>query len=351
MAETSGSLEGVVAAETMLSHIDGERGELIIRGQPLALVAAQGFEPAIALLWDGLVAIAPVASEIAQRLGTERVQAFGAIEDWLPAARGRPVPEAIRMALAVLPDNASAEKIPATLPVALAAILRARRGLSPVAPDPREGTAGDFLRMMQGAPASHAETAALDTYLAPVIDHGLNASTFTARVVASTRASLAAAAGAAFAALTGPLHGGAPGPVLDMLDAIGTSERIEPWLETAGSFGPLRAISAPRPPRQPDRRSRIVNGYGDRRALRRNREARRFETRRREHRPNIVGEQIALLRQSDQRSLELPVSDFVVKAVDRVGTGRQIELEGDAPALGGLRLAMTGRCMVRPLLR
>jgi citrate synthase len=70
-----------------------------------------------------------------------------------------------------------------------------------------------------------------------VIDHGLNASTFTARVVASTRASLAAAIGAGFAALTGPLHGGAPGPVLDMLDAIGTPERIDPWLEAALARG------------------------------------------------------------------------------------------------------------------
>jgi len=237
MAEVSGGLEGVVAAETTLSHIDGERGELIMRGQPLALLAAQGFEPAVALLWDGFVAIAPVASGIAQRLGTARAQAFGALEDWLPAARGRPVPEAIRMALAVLPDDASAEQIAAMLPVALSAILRARRGLSPVAPDPRQGTAGDFLRMIRGAPASHAETAALDTYLAVVIDHGLNASTFTARVVASTRASLAAAAGAAFAALTGPLHGGAPGPVLDMLEAIGTPERIDPWLEAVLARG------------------------------------------------------------------------------------------------------------------
>jgi citrate synthase len=66
-----------------------------------------------------------------------------------------------------------------------------------------------------------------------VIDHGLNASTFAARVVASTRASLAATAIAAYCALSGPLHGGAPGPVLDMLDAIGGLEGIEPWLSRA----------------------------------------------------------------------------------------------------------------------
>src|SRR6266581_3726910 len=107
MAGISGGLEGVVAAETMLSHVDGERGELIIRRTAL---------------------------------GAARAQAFGALEDWLPATQGRAVPEAIRMALAALPDSASAEQIAATLPVGLAAILRARRGLSPVAPDPSQGT-------------------------------------------------------------------------------------------------------------------------------------------------------------------------------------------------------------------
>ena len=88
MAGISGGLEGVVAAETMLSHVDGERGELIVRGQPLALLVAQGFEPAVTLLWDGLVALAPVAPATAQRLGAARAQAFGALEDWLPTTQG-----------------------------------------------------------------------------------------------------------------------------------------------------------------------------------------------------------------------------------------------------------------------
>jgi len=229
MATTTGGLEGVVAAETVLSHVDGERGELIVRGLPLEVLAAQGFERAVALLWDGFVT--------AEGLGMARVLAFERLEKWLPAAEGRSVPEAMRWALAVLPDSASAIEIAATLPVALAAILRARQSLTPVAPDPHQHTAGDFLRMLRDAPVSEAEATALDTYLAVVIDHGLNASTFTARVVASTRASLTAAVGAGFAALTGPLHGGAPGPVIDMLDAIGTLERIDPWLEAALARG------------------------------------------------------------------------------------------------------------------
>lgn len=236
MPDASG-LEGVIAAETVLSHVDGQRGELVIRGLPLAVLMTGGFERALERLWGGFVASEPGTSGPAAELGPARGRAFAELRRWLPASAGRSVPEAMRLALATLPDRASAAEIAATLPVALAAMLRARQGLSPVAPDPRQRTAADFLRMLRGAAASAAEAAALDSYLAVVIDHGLNASTFTARVIASTRASLAAAVGGGFAALTGPLHGGAPGPVLDMLDDIGTPERIDPWLEAALARG------------------------------------------------------------------------------------------------------------------
>ena len=230
-----GGLDGIVAAETVLSDVDGERGELIIRGLPLRILAAKGFESAVGLLWNGFVPVEPTA--LTERLGLARQRAFDGLGLWLPAARERTVAEAMRLALAALPDGADATEIAATLPVALAATLRQRQGLEPISPDPGQRTAADFLRMLRGAPASEAEAMALDTYLAVVIDHGLNASTFTARVVASTRASLAAAIGAGFAALTGPLHGGAPGPVLDMLDAIGAPERIDPWIEAALARG------------------------------------------------------------------------------------------------------------------
>ncbi len=237
MAGTTGGLEGVIAAETVLSHVDGERGELIIRGLPLEVLAERGFEAAVALLWDGFVAAEPGAPALARRLGTAREHAYGLLRRWLPLARERSVAEGMRLALAMLPESADAVEVAAALPVALAALLRARQGLSAIAPDPQARAAEDFLRMLRGSPASEMEAAALDTYLAVVVDHGLNASTFTARVVASTRASLSAAVGAGFAALTGPLHGGAPGPVLDMLDAIGTPERIDAWLEAALARG------------------------------------------------------------------------------------------------------------------
>nr|MBA3810198.1 citrate synthase [Caulobacteraceae bacterium] len=101
------------------------------------------------------------------------------------------------------------------------------------APDPALGHAADILRMTRGRPAPDAEVAALDAYLVTVCDHGLNASTFAARVVASTRAGLTSAVLAGLCALKGPLHGGAPGPVIDMLDAIGHPRNARPWLEAA----------------------------------------------------------------------------------------------------------------------
>lgn len=87
--------------------------------------------------------------------------------------------------------------------------------------------------MIHGATAGDAETRALDRYLVAMVDHGVNASTFTARVVASTGGGRSAAAVAALGALEGPLHGGAPGLVLDMLDVIGEADRAEGWVGAA----------------------------------------------------------------------------------------------------------------------
>src|SRR5262249_41099520 len=121
----------------------------------------------------------------------------------------------------------------AAVPVFVAMLARRSAGEAPVAPVPALGQAADFLRMLRGAPAEPPEAKALDVYLVIIADHGLNASTFTARVVASTRAGTFSSVVAALCALKGPLHGGAPGPVLDMLDAIGTEANIEPWLARA----------------------------------------------------------------------------------------------------------------------
>ena len=117
-----------------------------------------------------------------------------------------------------------------------AAWSRGIRGLEPLAPDPSLGHAADYLRMLTGQ-AREPLVRAMDAYLVTVIDHGMNASTFTARVIASTGSDLVSAVTGAIGALKGPLHGGAPGPVLEMLDAIGAPERAEAWIRTELAAG------------------------------------------------------------------------------------------------------------------
>ncbi len=121
--------------------------------------------------------------------------------------------------------------------VLFSAWARKRRGGSLLAPDPELDHAADVLRMIHADAPSRAHADALDRYLVTVIDHGMNASTFAARVVASTGSDAVSAIVAAIGALKGPLHGGAPGPVLDMLDAIGTSERAEAFLRAELAAG------------------------------------------------------------------------------------------------------------------
>ena len=233
-------LDDVVAAETVLSHVDGEAGRLIIRGHDLEDLAGQaGYEAVAALLWAGF---APEDREEAVRaaLGAARVAAFAGVERLLPLADGLTPVEALRFLLASLPDASPVPAhvlVTAAMPVFAAAITRRRAGRDPVAPDAALGQAADFLRMLRGAPAAADHVRAMDTYLVTVVDHGLNASTFAARVVAATRAGMVSSVVAGLCALKGPLHGGAPGPVLDMLDGIGAPEAIPGWLKDAVDRG------------------------------------------------------------------------------------------------------------------
>jgi citrate synthase len=159
------------------------------------------------------------------------------MNDWLGAAAKRPLLEGVRIALAAFPEAATPAVIAATLPVAIAALIRTRAGKEPVTPDAALSTAADFLRMLKGQPAAANEVAALDTYFTTVCENGLGNSSFAARVTVSTKASLASAIVSGYCAFTGPLHGGAPGPVLDMLDEIKASGDIDGWLENKLAAG------------------------------------------------------------------------------------------------------------------
>ncbi len=225
-----GGLEGVVVADTRISRVDGAAGRLVVRGHDVeALAGRVPFEAVCALLWDGDRA---AVARAAAALGAGRAAAFAGLAGLGDALDAEDAMDALRAGLAHLPsarDETGA--VVGAVAVVAAAWQRRRTGRAPLAPDPAASHAADFLRMLDGGEPEPARVAALDAYLATVAEHGMNASTFTARVVASTGSDAVSAVVAALGALKGPLHGGAPGPVLDMLDAIGTPERAAAWLE------------------------------------------------------------------------------------------------------------------------
>jgi citrate synthase len=219
--EVREGLEGVVVTRTRLSRVDGEAGDLVIAGARVEDLAGKvPFEAVCARLWGrASVDFGPMRLEAFSRLGS------------LGDALETPEPmDALRASVAHLNSKSSPDAVTAAVAVFAAAWQRRHEGKAPVAPDPRLSQAADLLRMVRGEPAPQALVRGLDTYLSTVVDHGLNASTFTARVIASTGSDLVSAVVGAIGALKGPLHGGAPGPVLDMLDAVETPERAQAWL-------------------------------------------------------------------------------------------------------------------------
>jgi len=233
----SDGLENVVAAQTVLSDVDGAAGQLVIRGHRLDDLAGRvTFAEAAQLMLTGFFDALPPGDAFEAALGQGRVDVFGEVASLDETLVRRAPVEALRALMARLADGddaATALRLLAAPAVFTPAIIRLQRGLAPIMPDGRLGHSADILRMMRGEAASPAQAAALDTYLVTVCDHGLNASTFAARVVASTQAGLGSAVLAGLSALKGPLHGGAPGPVIDMLDQIGEVGNARAWLEAA----------------------------------------------------------------------------------------------------------------------
>src|SRR6202162_566227 len=225
-------LDGIPAAETVLSHVDGERGELIIAGERVGdLVRQTGFEGVTARLWSGGTGKPIGEAGVRAALGAARERAFARLPDLLGGTRDLSIVDGFRAAIAGLqaesglPHEAT---IVGAFAVIAGALVQRAAGADPVAPDPTASHAADTLSMLLGRKPDAREVAALDAYLVTVCDHGMNASTFATRVVASTQADLFASVTAGYCALTGPLHGGAPEPVLEMLDAIGGPERLKP---------------------------------------------------------------------------------------------------------------------------
>jgi citrate synthase len=239
----SNGLDGVVVADTALSDVDGERGRLVIRGHDVQELALHhDFEATCALLWGGALPNPAAHSALQRALGRARLRAFARLPSLGDALLAADAMDALRASLAHLraDELAAADlklELTAAVAVFAAAWARRRTGAAALKPDPSLGHAADFLRMAgavgidaASARADLARTHALDAYLVTASDHGMNASTFAARVVASTHSDAVSAVVAALGALKGPRHGGAPGPVLAMLDAIGTPARAPQWI-------------------------------------------------------------------------------------------------------------------------
>ena len=231
---TNAGLEGVVVADTQISDVDGERGRLIIAGADVEQLApVTSYEAAVSRVLvagggDTRAAVTPEDIAAARVAAWSQVPALG---DALAHPDGM---DALRTALGHLratgDQRGDALAAIGAAPVFVAAWSRHQAGRALIAPSAELGHAADYLRMTTGEGADPACVRALDAYLVTVIDHAMSASTFTARVIASTHSDLLSALVGAVGALKGPLHGGAPGPVLDMLDAIATPDNAEAWL-------------------------------------------------------------------------------------------------------------------------
>ncbi len=236
-------LEGVVAAETRLSRVDGQAGELIIAGFPVEELAAHAtFEETVYLLWNDRLPSPDELARFRQALAQRRALPSAVLELLAAAAEAQiPAMDALRMAAGALSldlarDSSQEQALEeamtavARFPTIVASYARLRQGLAPVPPDPALSHSANYLAMLRGEPPHPAQVRGLETYLNTVVDHGLNASTFTARVIVSTGSDILSAVTGAIGALKGPLHGGAPGPALDMVFQIGQAERAEPFL-------------------------------------------------------------------------------------------------------------------------
>jgi citrate synthase len=233
-------LAGVLAAETYLSHVDGQKGELIIAGFPLARLAANAaFEETVFLLWHGRLPTQTELDDLKQELAEFRPLPSATLHLLRDAAQVHTTPmDALRMAAATLDlgsettDNlTTAKTIVARVASIVASYHQLWLGQEPIAPDPALSHAANFLYMLSGTPPSDARVRGLETYLNTVVDHGLNASTFAARVIVATQSDLVSAITGAIGALKGPLHGGAPGPALDTVFEIGMANRAEAVLQ------------------------------------------------------------------------------------------------------------------------
>jgi citrate synthase len=241
-----GGLEGVIAASTALSKVEGTEGRLIYRGYNIHDLARNAsFEEVAYLLWFGHLPTKTELVDLKVRMLENRSLSKDVEQVLRTLPKNAEPMDVLRTAVSAWgassitgqPTLEQAIALTAQIPVFLAAFHRIRNGLEPLESHPELDQAGNYLYLLTGQIPSEEHVKALNAYLVMLADHGMNASTFTARIVASTGSDIASAVVAAIGALKGPLHGGAPSKVQDMLKAIGTQERAESWIREALARG------------------------------------------------------------------------------------------------------------------
>ncbi len=235
----SPGLEGVLAAETAIGYVDGANGRLLYRGYPIGQLVEKGTYGQVAeLLWTG------EWRRTARLVPAELPEPVVCALHELPE-HTHPM-DALRTAVSVWgawrrphwpPTVDQVRELTSFAPSALAAFHRIRNGQDPVKPNQKLSLAGGFLQQLNGKDPDPAAARALDAYFVVGAEHGLNASTFTCRVIISTRSDLASAICGAIGALKGPLHGGAPAEVVSQLHEIGSPEKADKWVREAIARG------------------------------------------------------------------------------------------------------------------
>jgi citrate synthase len=243
----SKGLVGVIAAQTALSSVDGANGVLTYRGINIHDLAGKAaYEEVVYLLFNGRLPNQAELEAFERELAGMRGLPEPVLNHIYASPKGATPMDVLRTAVSMLayfePEvedisiaatQRKGLRLVAQFPTIVAAIHRHRHGHPVLAPDPSLGHAANFLRMLHGEPQSDLENQAMNLYLVLLADHSLNASTFTARVAASTNADLHAAITAAIGALKGNLHGGAAEATMNMLLEIGQLAEVDPFVDRA----------------------------------------------------------------------------------------------------------------------